>query len=85
MRKCICKQCNREFLEDDHNPGIHYSTPAELCIHCEGSNSLKDGQWYQAADGNYYQKGKSEESQRQENLESENIKLRKQVYDLQKR
>lgn len=84
MRKCKCKQCGRDFLENDGDPGIHYSVPAELCLHCEGFNELEDGEYYQGADGEYYKKGESEESQRQKITEEENIKLRKEVYDLRK-
>lgn len=85
MRKCECKQCGRTFLENDGDPGIHYSVPAELCFHCEGFNRLKDGEWYQAADGEYYQKGTPEADQRQKILETENQRLRKELWELKKK
>ena len=85
MRKCICKQCGRDFLENDGNPAIHYSEPAEICIHCESLNELKDGEYYQAADGEYYKKGIPEVEQRNERLEAENQSLRKELWELKKR
>lgn len=66
MRQCICKQCGRKFFENDGDPNIHYSIPAELCLHCESFNKLPDGEYYQAADGEYYKKGIPEAEQRNE-------------------
>ena len=56
MRKAICKQCGKEFYEDDGNPAIHYSTPSDLCFHCEIYNEKKTGELYQDRDGNYKRK-----------------------------
>ena len=42
MRKCKCKKCGGEFLEDDSNPNIHYSIPAELCFYCKEGEKKQD-------------------------------------------
>lgn len=64
MRSIKCKQCGKNFNENDGNPAIHYSTPVELCMHCECFNKLKDGDWYQQANGEYVRKGVSIEDTR---------------------
>ena len=58
MRKSKCKQCSKDFFEDDTNPNVHYSKPSEICMHCETYNKLKPGQYYQKRDGKYVKKRK---------------------------
>jgi len=43
MRKVTCKQCGEDFLENDGNPAIHYSTPSDVCTRCTNLNNAKDG------------------------------------------
>jgi len=51
-----CKQCGKPIIEDTTNPAIHYSTPSEICMHCEIKNNKKRGEWYQDRNGEYRQK-----------------------------
>jgi hypothetical protein len=56
MRTCTCTQCGNKFNEDDSNPNIHYSNPANICPHCDIYNKKSIGEWYQDRDGEYKQK-----------------------------
>lgn len=57
MRVTICKQCGNKIIENDNDPNVHYSTPSDICMHCERFNKLKIGDWYQDSEGNYKKKG----------------------------
>jgi hypothetical protein len=56
MRKCVCKKCGREFCEDDSNPNIHYSQPANICRTCEAYEKAPVGGYIQLPSGEYVRK-----------------------------
>jgi hypothetical protein len=56
MRKCVCKKCGREFYEDDSNPNIHYSQPANICRTCEAYEKASVGGYIQLPSGEYVRK-----------------------------
>ena len=51
-----CKQCGRQFVENDIEPNVHYSIPEKLCFHCNTFNNSPIGSWHQDTKGNYYRK-----------------------------
>jgi len=52
-----CKRCKKDFVIDDSNPNVHYATSGnEMCGWCRYYKSLKRGEWYQNATGDYLQK-----------------------------
>jgi hypothetical protein len=56
MRKVVCEQCQRPFLENDMNPNVHYSSPETICLHCKSYNVKQPSEWYQDSTGEYKQK-----------------------------
>jgi hypothetical protein len=56
-----CVSCGKQEFKDYSTPNIHYSAEENdtrnfKCKWCLSFESLKVGEWYQTADGEYHQK-----------------------------
>lgn len=56
-----CTVCGNNEFKDYSNPNVHYSEQENdakkfKCKHCLNFESLKTGEWYQDAKGEYHQK-----------------------------